>query len=142
MLALICVIAGVALGFFLPALGNFAATFPIPFGEPIEKLSCFDQPLVVMLRPLIGAILGMVAATAMYASSPKLHIDEEKIIVDQRNGHPLTMSREAFGSAYFDDGKLTIVTAGGHQAFKGNIEDKKDAIAEAFSSRGYRWGMI
>ena len=58
-LGLICVIAGVALGFFLPEIGNFAATFPIPFGEPIEKLSRFDQPLVVMLRPVIGAILGM-----------------------------------------------------------------------------------
>ncbi len=34
-IGLVCVSAGIALGFFLPAVAGFAARFPIPFGDVI-----------------------------------------------------------------------------------------------------------
>lgn len=137
-----CIAIGVALGFFLPALGSFAARFPIPFGDPIEKLSRFDQPWVVAARPIIGAVLGIIATVIISVSTTPLRVDDEGITVGRENDHPLRISRESFSTAYFDGGNLTILTSGGHQAFKGDIEGKKDAIAEAFTSRGYRWGEI
>jgi hypothetical protein len=141
-LGLICVAIGVGLGFFLPAIGGFASRFPIPFGDVIEKLSQFNQPWVVMLRPLIGAVLGVVATAVIASSSPRLTIGDEAILVDRHDGHPLRISKGAFSTAYFDSGKLTILTEGGHQAFKGDVEGKKDRVAEAFITRGYRWGEI
>ncbi len=141
-IGLACIGIGVALGFFLPALGSIAATFPIPFGDVIEKLSRFDQAWVVIARPIIGGALGLIAAFVISASTTPLVIDEHGIIIGRDDDHPLRISRASFSTAYFADGKLVVVTEGGHQAFKGDIEGKKAAIAEAFTSRGYRWGEI
>lgn len=141
-IGLVCIVIGVALGFFLPALGSLAARFPIPFGDPIEKLSRFDQPWIVVARPIIGAVLGIIAAVVISISTTPLRIDDEGITIGRENDHPLRISRDSFSTAYFDGGKLTILTSGGHQAYKGDVEGKKSAVAEAFTSRGYRWGEI
>jgi len=141
-IGLVCAGIGVALGFFLPALGSLAATFPIPFGDIIEKLSRFDQPWVVAVRPIIGAALGLVATVVFSASTTPLRIGDEGITVGRPGDHPLHISRAAFSTAYFADGKLTILTEGGHQAYRGDVEGKKDEVAAAFTSRGYRWGEI
>ncbi|UVI36200.1 YqeB family protein [Brevibacterium spongiae] len=141
-IGLVCIGVGVALGFFLPALGSIAAKFPIPFGEVIEKLSRFDQPWVITLRPVIGAALGLIAAFFIAAATTPLRVDEDGITIGRDDDHPLRISRTSFSTAYFADGKLVVLTEGGHEAFKGDVEGKKDAIAEAFTSRGYRWGEI
>lgn len=141
-LALVCVLAGIALGFFLPAIGIFASKFPIPFGNVIEKLSAFNQPWVVILRPVIGAILGLVVTFLIWVSTPSLTIADDQIIVDKHDQHPIRISRASFQTAYFDEGKLKILTTGGHESFSGNVEGRKAKIAEAFKTRGYRWGEI
>lgn len=141
-IGLVCIGIGVALGFFLPALGSIAATFPIPFGDVIEKLSRFDQAWVVIARPIIGGALGLIATFVIAASTTPLRIDEHGITIGRDDDHPLRISRSSFSTAYFAEGKLVVVTEGGHQAFKGDVEGKKAAIAEAFASHGYRWGEI
>lgn len=141
-IGLVCIGIGVALGFFLPALGSIAATFPIPFGDVIEKLSRFDQAWVVIARPIIGGALGLIATFVIAASTTPLRIDEHGITIGRDDDHPLRISRSSFSTAYFAEGKLVVVTEGGHQAFKGDVEGKKAAIAEAFTSHGYRWGEI
>lgn len=141
-IGLVCVSAGIALGFFLPAIGAFATRFPIPFGGVIEKLSAFDEPWVVIVRPIAGAVLGVIVTIVISASTPRLSVGDESIVIDTHNGHPVTVTRTSFSTAYFDDGKLTILTTGGHQAFKGSVGGGKDAVAAAFTSRGYRWGEI
>lgn len=138
----ICVGVGIALGFFLPALGAFAAKFPIPFGDIVEKLSQFDQAWVVIARPIVGAVLGAIATFVITASTTPLHISNDEIIIGRPDDHPLRISRASFSTAYFDGNDLTILTEGGHQAYKGDVEGKKDKVAEAFTSRGYRWGEI
>lgn len=137
-----CVAAGIALGFFLPFIGGFAARFPLPFGDLLEKLSAFDQPWVVVLRPIIGAALGVIAAIIIWLSCPRITIDENTIRIDRHDDHPLLITRASFATAYFDSGKLTILTTGGHKAFTGSVEGKKDRVAAAFTERGYRWGVI
>lgn len=141
-IGLVCVTAGVALGFFLPALGTFAARFPIPFGDIIEKLSKFDQAWVIIARPIIGAVLGAITAVVISVSTTPLSVADDEIVIGRADDHPLRISRASFSTAYFDDGKLTVLTEGGHQAYKGDVEGKKDKVAEAFTSRGYRWGEI
>ncbi|WP_231444231.1 hypothetical protein [Brevibacterium zhoupengii] len=138
----VCVAIGVALGFFLPALGSFAARFPIPFGDVVEKLSQFDQAWVVIARPFIGAVLGAIAAVVITVSTTPLRVGDDEILIGRDDDQPLRISRSSFSTAYYDGGKLTILTAGGHQAYKGDVEGKKDKVAEAFTSRGYRWGEI
>src|SRR5699024_11714517 len=103
-------------------------------------LSRFDQPWVVAIRPISGAVLGLIAAAVIAGSNtPVVVSDDEIVIGDDR---PLRISRASFSTAFFAEGKLTILTEGGHQAYRGAVEGRKDAVAEAFTSRGYRWGEI
>lgn len=141
-LAGICVAVGIALGFFLPAIGAFASRFPIPFGEPIAALSEFDQPWVIVARPFAGALLGAIAALVLRGNNARLEIGREAVTVGKPGDEPLKITRSSFSTAYVDSGKLTILTQGGHCAFSGDVEGKKEEIAEAFRSRGYRWGEI
>ena len=99
-IGLICIGIGVALGFFLPALGSLAATFPIPFGDVIEKLSRFDQAWVVIARPIIGGVLGLIAAFFIVSSTTPLAIDEHGITIGRDDDHPLHVSRASFSTAY------------------------------------------
>lgn len=141
-IGLVCVGVGIGLGFLLPTLGSFAAKFPIPFGDIIEKLSQFDQTWVVIARPIIGGVLGLIATFFIATSTTPLLVDKDGITIGRDDDHPLHITRAAFSTAYFAEGKLTILTTGGHQAFKGDVEGKKEAIAQAFADHGYRWGEI
>lgn len=139
----VCVAVGIALGFFLPAIANFASRFPIPFGGLFEALSSFDNPVVVIARPAIGAVLGLVVTAAIIMGSPRLTIGSDGIEIAKRDAPSLRITRESFFSAYYNtEGQLTILTKGGHQAFVGSVEGKKDRVAAAFKDRGYRWGEI
>lgn len=139
----VCTSIGVALGFFLPAIGGFAARFPIPFGDAVEKLSQFDQPLVVTLRPIIGALLGLLIAGIFILASPRLIIGPEAVVVEKHGEQALRISKDSISSAYVDsDGKLTILTRSGHPAFRGSIEGDKKRLGRAFAAYGYRWGEI
>ncbi|MCM1013181.1 MULTISPECIES: YqeB family protein [Brevibacterium] len=141
-ISLVCVAAGIALGFFLPAVAGLAARFPIPFGDIIEKLSAFDEQWIVVARPILGALLGGVAALVVVESTSRLTIGEDGITVGSRSGDPVRITRQSFVTAYFDGRQLTILTTGGHQAFKGGVEGRREKVAEAFTARGYRWGEI
>lgn len=97
----VCVGIGVALGFLLPTLGSLAARFPIPFGDPIEKLSRFDQPWVVAIRPIIGAVLGLIAAAVIAGSNTPVLVSDDEIVIGDENDHPLRISRASFSTASF-----------------------------------------
>ncbi|WP_246840090.1 hypothetical protein [Auritidibacter sp. NML130574] len=142
-IAIACASAGVALGFFLPALGTFAAQFPIPFGDAIEKLSQFDQPLIVTLRPVIGAVLGLGLAGLFILASPRLTISFEDVVIERRGEESLRISKESISSVYLDSsGKLTILTSSGHPVFQGKVEGEKKQLSRAFTDYGYRWGRV
>ena len=118
----------------LAALGSLAATFPIPFGDVIEKLSRFDQAWVVIARPIIGGVLGLIAAFFIVSSTTPLAIDEHGITIGRDDDHPLHVSRASFSTAYFADGKLDDVTEGGHRAFTGDVAGKNTSTAGALTS--------
>src|SRR5699024_8367400 len=131
----VCVGIGVALGFLLPTLGSLAARFPIPFGDPIEKLSRFDQPWVVAIRPLIGAVPRLTAAAVTAGSTPPVLVSAAALVIADHHDHPLRISRASSSTAYFADGQLTLLTEGGHQAYRRAVQRRKDAVAVAFTSR-------
>src|SRR5699024_6285814 len=110
-----CVGIGDPLGFLLPPLCSAAARIPIPFRDPIPKLSLFDQPWVLAIRPIIAAVLGLIAAALIAGSNTPVLVSDDEIVIGDENDHPLRISRASFSTAYFADGKLTILTEGGHQ---------------------------
>ncbi len=141
--AVVCASIGVALGFFLPAIGSLATQFPIPFGDAIEKLSRFDQPLVVTLRPIIGGVLGLIVAGVFVTASPRLTVGSQEVVVERRGEQALRISKDSISSAYVDsDGRLTILTRSGHPAFRGSVEGGRKRLGRAFADHGYRWGEI
>lgn len=132
--------AGVLLGFLLPWLGTVAARFPIPFGEPIEKLSAFDSPLIVALRPLIGAALGVVAGVLMTASTPVVVVTDREVRISE-GGEQRVLPREEIAGVHRRGGNVVIETPTGRVLFDGEIPGDRQEVAAAFRQRGYPWEM-
>src|SRR5699024_11626254 len=116
---------GVALGFLLPTLGSLAARYPIPFGDPIEKLSRFDQPWVVAIRPIIGAVLGLIAAAVIAGSNTPVLASDDEIVIGDENDHPLRISHASCSTASFAAGQPKITSEGGQQANTGAVAARK-----------------
>lgn len=139
-LVVILAALGVLLGFVLPWLGAVAARFPIPFSGPIELLSSFDSPLVVTLRPVIGAVLGLLAGLLLAASTPVVTIDAERVLV-RKNGEERVLPKSDIAGIHRQGRKVIIETATGRVLFEDEIQGPKQQIADAFRSHGYPWEM-
>lgn len=132
--------AGIALGFLLPWLASFATEFPIPFGGAIEKLSEFDSPTIVALRPVIGGALGVVAGFVVAGSNPTVTVSADRILV-RKNGETRALAKNEVGGIHRARGKIVIETPTGRILFDDEIDGAKQQVADAFVEYGYPWEM-
>ncbi|WP_163541501.1 hypothetical protein [Occultella kanbiaonis] len=132
---------GVGVGFLLPWLGTIAARYPIPFAGPIEILSSFDAPALVVLRPVIGALAGLVIAAVVIAGSPRITVSDAEILIatgdDERR-----IERAQVAGVYREGGALVIDSVEGRQLYKGDVEAPRATVRDAFVARGYPWEML
>ncbi|OYO04230.1 YqeB family protein [Enemella evansiae] len=139
-LLLVCVVAGVGLGLLLPWLGGLAARFPLPYGDVLEKLSAFDQPTVVALRPAIGAVLGLLAALVLAHSVPVVTVGPDDIRI-RRGGGERVLPRSEIAGIHREGGNYVIETAAGRVLYRGGIEGSRKEVRAALVERGYPWEM-
>lgn len=131
---------GVALGFLLPFLGSLSARFPIPFGGAIEKLSSFNSPVIVLLRPIIGGVAGLILAIVVAATQPVVTVDDDEVRV-RKGSDDRVLPRRDIAGVHRAGGDYVIESHGGRVLFKGSIEGSRADIRRAFTDRGYPWEM-
>lgn len=140
-LVLALVAVGVVLGFVLPWLGTVAARFPLPFGEVIERLSAFDSPLVVTLRPIIGGALGGIAGLVLASQTVDVTIEDEQVLVT-KSGETRALRRSDIAGVYRRGSNVVIETESGRVLLDEQLEGHKDEVADAFIAHGYPWEMM
>lgn len=141
LVAALCVSSGTAVGYYLPAIARFASRVPIPLDDVFRTLETFDSPGIVYARPLIGAMVGLLAAVILIRNAPRVTIDPYAIVVDRHIARPLQIPRTSVATAYVDHrGKLTILGTDGQPAFAGDVDGKEDRVEAAFRAHGYHWG--
>ncbi|CAM3509037.1 hypothetical protein OCAE111667_13350 [Occultella aeris] len=132
---------GVGVGFLLPWLGTVAARYPIPFAGPIEFLSSFEAPVLVVLRPVIGALVGLVVAAVVISGSPRITVSPVEILI-AKGDDERRIERSQVAGVYREGGALVIDSVEGRQLYKGDVEAPRAAVRDAFVAHGYRWEMV
>lgn len=89
-----------------------------------------------MVRPLVGLLLGLVAALFVIADEYGLEVHQDSVVVvhgeDRR-----TIPRADIVGIHRDGKKVHIDGRGGRVIFAESIDAGRDAVREAFTSRGY-----
>lgn len=130
--------AGVGLGFVLPWLLQHVATWPIPYLDVLKFLGSFDAPLMVIGRPAVLGIIGLVVAFFVTYESAELTISDDRIRI-REGDDARVVERAQVGGVYRRGGKVRIESPEGRVLFDDDVEGGRRVIAEAFARHGYPW---
>lgn len=137
----VCTGAGVALGFFLPWLLKHASQWPIPYIDVLSFLGSFESPIMVIGRPAVLGLVGLVLAFFITYEAAELTISDTEIHI-REGDDARVVARENVGGVYRTKGKVRIESREGRVLFNDDVEGGKRAIAEAFLRHGYPWESV
>jgi len=133
-------LGGVALGALLPVLAGWAAELPwMPFQGPLRLLGSFDGGWLVWGRPVIGGVLGLLAAAWVVTGSAVLVVGDERVEVVRRGQVERVVRRDQVDGVHRRGSKVVLVSAQGRELFADDVEGPKDAVRAAFVRHGYPW---
>ncbi|MFH8383184.1 hypothetical protein ACH4E7_19915 [Kitasatospora sp. NPDC018058] len=133
-----CGAAGAGLGFAVPWLLQFAAEHPVPYADTVKFLGSFDSPAMVIGRPAVLAVIGLVIGLFLTYHSATLRITDESITVIEGDDIRV-IARDQVGGVFRKGGKVRIESPVGRVLFDDDVEGGKAVIAEAFRRHGYPW---
>ena len=128
-----CRLLGAVVGWFLPAIADWATGLAGAFSGPLELIATIQGPWIV--TAVLGLLAGMVLSTLPLKSLAVRLSDKE--ITLRIHETERTFAREV--SAVFLDGKLVLLGTEGQELYREKPEAKRDAVAEAFKRHGYSW---
>lgn len=137
----VCGGAGVALGFLLPWLLQYVAKWPIPYIEILKFLGSFDAPIMVVGRPVVLGVAGLLIAFMITHGNAILRITDAEIVVQEGEDRRV-IPRELVAGVYRQGGKVHIESAGGRVLYHGDAEGGKASVAAAFVDHGYPWESV
>ncbi|MFK5690636.1 hypothetical protein ACI3EY_13310 [Ornithinimicrobium sp. LYQ92] len=128
---------GLALFAASPWLARWLAEVPfVPFGGALDWVGGLDQGWLLVVRPLVGLLLGLVAAMVVIADEYGLEVHDDAVVVvhgeDRR-----TVPRADIVGIHRDGKTVHIDGQGGRVIFAKSVDAGRDAVREAFVSRGY-----
>ncbi len=137
----VCGAGGAALGWVLPGVLRIASSWPIPFMEYLTFLGSFDAPLMVLGRPVVLGIVGLVVAFLLTYHSARLTISDERIVI-REGDDARVVERAQVGGVYRHGGKVRIESPEGRVLFDDDVEGGRRVIAAAFTHHGYPWESV
>ncbi len=135
---LVAAVVGIAAGLLLPYVAGWVEDWGLGLPGPFGLLASFDSPWAVWGRPLVGLAAGLGFAAYIVYQSPVLHISSDEVVVTQR-GNTRRIKRSDVAGIYRDGQHVVIESAQGRRLFRGEVEGGRQAVREAFVSRGYPW---
>ncbi|MEV7601750.1 hypothetical protein AB0O91_30745 [Kitasatospora sp. NPDC089797] len=135
---ILCTGAGAGLGFAVPWLLRFAADHPVPYADTVRFLGSFDSPGMVIGRPALLAVIGLLIGLFLTHQAAVLRITDERITVIEGDDTRV-IAREQVGGVFRHGGKVRIESPVGRVLFDDDVEGGPAVIAEAFCRHGYPW---
>lgn len=131
-------LAGIGLGLILPWLLSWATKLPIPFIDVLVFLGSLDAPIMVIGRPAVLGLVGLLVAFVVTHESAILRISDEQVVVIQGDDQRI-IARNQVAGVHQRGGKVKIEAAEGRVLFEDDVEGGRAAIAAAFRAHGYPW---
>ncbi|TDP94282.1 hypothetical protein EDF62_0696 [Leucobacter luti] len=138
---LVCSGAGVALGYVLPWVLQHLSTWPIPYLDVLTFLGSFEHPVMVIGRPAVLGLVGLICAFVITSQSAELTLSAERIQI-REGDDAREIARENVGGVYRHGSKVRIESVAGRVLFDDDVEGGREAIAAAFTRHGYPWESV
>ena len=138
---LVCSGAGVALGYVLPWVLQHLSTWPIPYLDVLTFLGSFEHPVMVIGRPAVLGLVGLICAFVITFQSAELTLSAERIQI-REGDDAREIERENVGGVYRHGSKVRIESVAGRVLFDDDVEGGREAIAAAFTRHGYPWESV
>lgn len=133
-------LGGAVVGAILPYAARLAADLPwMPFEGPVRLLGDSDQQWLLVGRPLLGLVAGVVFSAWVIINTPVLHLSGEGIRVERRGAVERVIDRSTVAAVYRRRSQTVIETREGRRLFDDEVEGDKTAIRDAFVRLGYPW---
>ncbi|TCK41300.1 hypothetical protein EDF60_1726 [Leucobacter luti] len=138
---IVCGGAGVALGLVLPWVLQHLSTWPIPYLDVLTFLGSFEHPVMVIGRPAVLGLVGLICAFAITSQSAELTLSAERIQI-REGDDAREIARENVGGVYRHGSKVRIESVAGRVLFDDDVEGGREVIAAAFTRHGYPWESV
>ncbi len=137
-LAVLGAVLGAVAAVLLPIAAGWAQDRGVPFPGPLQLLASFDSDWLVWGRPVIGLVVGVVAALLIAHSEPVLTVSAEGVLIEKGDSRRRIQRTDVAG-VYRDGKQLIIETPQGRRLYEGSVEGSRAQVRAAFVDRGYPW---
>lgn len=137
-LAVAGAVLGAAAAAVLPVVARWVEERGAPFPGPLQLLASFDSDWLVWGRPVIGLVVGVVAALLIAHHEPVLTVSRQDVLVE-RGESRRRIRREDVAGVFRDGKQLVLETERGRRLYQGGVEGRHEVVRAAFTDRGWPW---
>lgn len=135
-------LAGLALGYFLPRIADWAARQKwVPFQGPLELVAGWDGWWVVVICMVVGLLGGALLAAIALDDILKVTITNESVEF-LKNEKTVTVPRNKVSTAFLDGKEIVLLDATSRELARekhDQFTSESPKIAAAFRAHGYPW---
>ncbi|MCP3775509.1 DUF308 domain-containing protein [Paenibacillus sp. MZ04-78.2] len=135
-----CTILGIALGYFIPMIAQWAATLPwIPFQGPLKLISSFSGAWVTtVVTSILGLLVGLWFAEEVIKDTLRVVVSGEMIRLE-KDGGGQELSFENISMVFLDGKQLVLLGHAGQELAREKYEWASERIVSALTAHGYSW---
>ncbi|MCP3775505.1 DUF308 domain-containing protein [Paenibacillus sp. MZ04-78.2] len=135
-----CTILGIALGYFIPMIAQWAATLPwIPFQGPLKLISSFSGAWVTtVVTSILGLLTGLWFAEEVIKDTLRVVVSGETIRLE-KDGIVQELSFENISMVFLDGKQLVFLGHAGQELARDKYDWASERIVSALTAHGYAW---
>ena len=130
---------GLILGYFIPAIADWAAGLPwFPFQGPLKLIAFIQAKWVTIVTTFLGLIVGIWLASKAIHESLVISVSDDEVIlkIGDSDQH---YSKPDIASVFIDDKMLVLLGNAGQELAREPYESTPRNIADTFVKHDYPW---
>lgn len=130
---------GLALGYFLPRIADWALTLPwVPMGGPLRLIASFEGPWALGLCVVAGLVLGLGLAFVATVEALTVTLTDSQIRL-RKDQKSRTIERSDVDAVFVDAKLLVVLDRESRQLVRERHESTAAGLERAFRAHGYPW---
>lgn len=134
-------VLGLILGYFLPAIAEWAAGLPwFPFQGPLELVASVHGKWITIVTTFIGLVAGMWLSDLVIKESLFITVTDDEVVLKIK-GSVQRFSRSDIAAMFIDGKNLVLLGNAGQELAREPYESTPAKIADTFVKHGYPWSF-
>ncbi|MCC3374241.1 DUF308 domain-containing protein [Cohnella sp. REN36] len=132
-------VLGLILGYFVPAIADWAASLPwFPFQGPLKLIASIQAGWTVIVTAFLGLIAGVWLTNEAIKDSLVITISDDEATLSIKSTK-ISFSKPDIASVFMDGKQLVLIGRNGLELARESFDSTPAPIADAFIGHGYPW---